>query len=67
VLRNTDMTGLAQVQAARTSAAPDDKNAPRDDIHEGTDVRGQRVLSANAPVPPLRWMVFAELPVEEAK
>jgi signal transduction histidine kinase/DNA-binding response OmpR family regulator len=66
VLRNTDMSNLAQVQAAREGAAPADVNAPRNEIQEATDVRGARVLTAYAPVPPLRWMVFVELPIDEA-
>ncbi|MCC6776888.1 MAG: response regulator [Hyphomicrobiales bacterium] len=66
VLRNTDMTHLPQVRAARAGAVPVDVNAPRGEIQEATDVRGQRVLTAYAPVLPLRWMVFVELPIDEA-
>src|SRR5262245_43803594 len=67
VLRNTDMSSLAQVQVAR-AAQPNasDPEAPRDEIQEATDVRGGRVLTAYATVPSLRWTVFVELPIDEA-
>jgi signal transduction histidine kinase len=58
VLRNTDMTRLAQVAAARSGQA--------DLVQEGEDLHGGKVLSAFAPVSPLGWQVFVELPVEEA-
>jgi signal transduction histidine kinase len=58
VLRNTDMTKLAQIEAARTASTAL--------VQEGQDIHGHRVLSAYAPVPPLGWLVFVELPVEEA-
>ena len=58
VLGNTDMTKLAQVQAARTGGA--------EPVQEGQDIHGHKVLSAFAPVSPLGWLVFVELPVEEA-
>jgi signal transduction histidine kinase len=62
VLRNTDMTKLAQVKAARQSAAGD---VP-DTIQTATDIQGREVLTAFAPVDPLGWTVFVELPVDEA-
>jgi hypothetical protein len=58
VLRNTDMTKLAQVQAARTAGI--------EPVQEGQDLQGHKVLSAYAQVSPLGWLVFVELPVEEA-
>jgi signal transduction histidine kinase len=60
VLRNTDLSQLAQVQAARAPPL----NAPEESI--ATDVQGRRVLTAHAAVEPLGWLVFAELPMEEA-
>jgi hypothetical protein len=54
---NTDMTQLAQVRAARTDGAGG----------EAKDIHGRDVLSAYAPVTPLGWLVFAEMPIEEAK
>jgi signal transduction histidine kinase len=62
VLRNTDMTGLAQVKAARAASG----SAPTESVQIGKDLRGREVLTAYAPVAPLGWLVFAELPVDEA-
>ena len=62
VLRNTDMTKLAQVQAAQRS----EKGGPAEEIETATDIQGRKVLTAFAPVAPLGWTVFVELPVEEA-
>jgi len=62
VLRNTDMSRLAQVQAARTEGS-----APRSEQPlETDDIEGRRVLSVHAPIEPLGWLVFVELPVDEA-
>src|SRR5438874_5669545 len=58
VLRNTDMTRLAQVAAAR--------GADTGPVQTAKDVRGHQVLTAFAPVAPLGWLMFVELPVEEA-
>ena len=62
VLRNTDMTRLAQVKAAQRQEA----GVAADDIETATDIQGRRVLTAFAPVAPLGWTVFVELPVDEA-
>jgi signal transduction histidine kinase len=62
VLRNTDMSQLAQVQAARTGAT----GLAPDDVQVAHDLRGRAVLTAYAPVPPLNWLVFVELPRAEA-
>ena len=62
VLRNTDMTRLAQVQAAQRGAT----GASAEEIQTATDVQGRQVLTAFAPVAPLGWTVFVELPVDEA-
>ncbi|HEX8168525.1 MAG TPA: GAF domain-containing protein, partial [Beijerinckiaceae bacterium] len=59
VLRNTDMSGLPQVQAASNAAEGDE-------LQEARDTQGRKVLTAHARVAPLRWFVFVELPVEEA-
>jgi signal transduction histidine kinase len=61
VLRNTDMSRLAQVQAARAGASGEPQ-----DVQEALDLRGRTVLTAYAPVPPLNWLVFVELPRAEA-
>ena len=62
VLRKTDMTRLAQVQAARRNETGVDGG----DIQATTDIQGRQVLTAYAPVVPLGWTVFVELPVDEA-
>jgi signal transduction histidine kinase len=58
VLRNTDMSKLAQVQAARAGMT--------DPTSEAMNIQGQQVLTASAPIAPLGWTMFVELPVEEA-
>ena len=59
VLRNTDMSQLAQVRAARG-------NGPADHVLQATDIQGHEVLTAYAAVSPLGWLVFVETPIEEA-
>jgi GAF domain-containing protein len=59
VLRNTDMTKLAQVKSARAGSASGE-------VQEAVDITGHRVLTAYAPVNPLGWFVFVETPIEEA-
>ena len=61
VLRNTDMSKLAQVQAAM-SGNPD----AVDPLQGALNIQGQKVLTASAPIAPLGWTMFVELPVEEA-
>lgn len=62
VLRNTDLSRLAQVQTARALQSP--QSSGRSSVAVG--LNGREVLSAYAPVTPLGWLVFAEMPVEEA-
>jgi len=62
VLRNTDMTRLTQVKAARAA----ETGAQVEPVQDATDIRGRAVLTAYAPVAPLGWLVFVELPAEEA-
>jgi signal transduction histidine kinase len=59
VLRNTDMSKLAQVQAARAGGSGQD-------VQEADDLGGHKVLTAYARVHPLGWYVFVETPIEEA-
>ena len=59
VLRNTDLSGLPQVQAASNATEGDE-------LQEARDTQGRKVLTAHARVAQLRWFVFVELPVEEA-
>jgi signal transduction histidine kinase len=62
VLRNTDLSGLAQVQAA---LAIDGATQP-DPVQVANDIHGRGVLTTYASIPLLGWLVFIELPVEEA-
>ena len=62
VLRNTDLTSLAQVKAALAGSA----GTSPEEAQEARDLRGHRVLSAHAKVEPLGWNIFVELPLEEA-
>jgi len=59
VLRNTDMSRLAQVRSAR-------KGSSTEDVREAVDIGGREVLTAYAPVNPLGWFVFVETPIQEA-
>ena len=59
VLRNTDMSKLAQVRSARSAGSGEA-------VQEAEDITGNRVLTAYAQVTPLGWLVFVETPVAEA-
>src|SRR5947208_9198589 len=61
VLRNTDMSALTQVRAALLGGS-----AAFDALSEARNLQGQKVLTASAPIAPLHWTMFVELPVEEA-
>ena len=62
VLRNTDLSRLAQVQAARAAGAGHEN----EQLQVSDDIQGRRVLTAYAHVAPLGWLMFVELPVAEA-
>ena len=62
VLRNTDMSKLVQVQAAQAGTA----NTDPESLQGARNIQGQEVLTASAPIAPLGWTMFVELPVEEA-
>jgi signal transduction histidine kinase len=62
VLRNVDLSNFAQFKAARQS----NNGAAPDQLQEAEDIRHRRVLTAFAHVVPLGWLVFVELPLEEA-
>src|SRR6266704_1712618 len=68
VLRNTDMSKLAQVRAARASASggAGTGDNPSETMQEAQNIEGRKVLTAYAPVAPLGWLMFVELPAEEA-
>jgi hypothetical protein len=60
VLAKTDMSNLAQVQAAHAAGdGPTQAQAAR-------DIDGRDVLCVSAGLPPLGWHVFVELPLAEA-
>jgi signal transduction histidine kinase len=61
VLRNIDLSNLAQVRAARATDP-----TPPDPMQVAKDIEGRRVLTAYAPIAPLDWLVFVELPLDEA-
>jgi signal transduction histidine kinase len=62
VLRNTDMSRLAQVRSARAAIADNSG----EQVQEAQDIAGQKVLTAHALVARLGWLVFVETPIEEA-
>jgi signal transduction histidine kinase len=62
VLRNTDLSTLPQVRSARVGARSMDAS-PMD---VSFNVYGERVLTAYARADPLNWLVFVELPEQEA-
>jgi signal transduction histidine kinase len=61
VLRNTDLSTLAQVMAARRAIS-----APSLVEGDVKDLQGEQVLAVYSPVASLGWLVFVELPVVEA-
>jgi signal transduction histidine kinase len=63
VLRNTDLSHLPQVKAALTQP-PDAKLRPSASV--AVDPAGQGMLSSYAPIDRLGWLVFVDLPLNEA-
>src|SRR5437868_3684182 len=59
VLRNTDMSKLPQVRMAEANGG----QIP-EALDEAKNIHGQEVLTASAPMMPLRWTMFVELPLE---
>ncbi len=60
VLRRIDMSRLAHVRAALAAAS----NLTLESVTQ--DMQGQNVLTASAPIAPLNWHVFVEVPAAEA-
>ena len=60
VLRNTDMSKLEQVQAAKSGGGAEAL------LQGAKNIEGKDVLTASAPIAPLGWTMFVELPVDEA-
>src|SRR5271155_777735 len=63
VLRNTDMSKLAQVKSARAAAGT---GVSGQQVQEAEDISGHKVLTAYAKVAHLGWTVYVETPIEEA-
>jgi signal transduction histidine kinase len=59
VLRNTDVSALEQFQAARAGL-------PLDSLRGVRGIQGKHMLTAFAPIAPLGWYMFVELPLDEA-
>ncbi len=64
VLQKTDLSGLAQVQAARAGAPA--AGGLREEAAIARDLAGRQVLTASATIAPLGWLVFVDLPRAEA-
>ncbi len=64
VLQKKDLSSLPQVQSART--APPIPGQGQEEAAIARDLQGRQVLTASAPIAPLGWMVFVELPRGEA-
>jgi signal transduction histidine kinase len=62
VLRKIDMSGFPQVRMARAAESTGLPQRPLD----GVDLNGREMLSAYAKVAPTGWLVFTELPNNEA-
>jgi HAMP domain-containing protein len=62
VLRGTNVSSLAQVQAARAASA----GKSLEPVQIAQNLEGRRVLTAYAEIAPLDWLVFVELPRAEA-
>ncbi|MBI4635314.1 MAG: GAF domain-containing protein, partial [Candidatus Rokubacteria bacterium] len=64
VLQKTDLSRLPQIQAARAAAGASGEGA--EDATVVDDFQGRKVLTAWAMIAPLGWLVFVDLPLEEA-
>ena len=62
VLRKSDLSALAQVQAAR-EARPDESHGP---VTVARNLAGDEVLTAHSSIALLGWHVFVEQPIGEA-
>ncbi len=64
VLKKTSLASLPQVQEAMTG--PPKPGEARDQTTIARNLQGQQVLTANAAITPLGWLVFVEQPLAEA-
>jgi signal transduction histidine kinase len=62
VLRGVDLSDMAQVRAARAAAA----GISPEPLQVAQGLQGGQVLTAYAEIAPLGWLVFVELPRQEA-
>ncbi len=62
VLSNMDLSHLAQVRAALANAS----GGSEPSLQTAKDIHGRQVLTVHARVPSLDWLVFVELPTDEA-
>jgi signal transduction histidine kinase len=62
VQQRTDVSRLPQVQAARAALA----GRPGDPEEQARDLRGREVLTSYAAIQPLGWLVFVDMPMDEA-
>src|SRR5262249_18315228 len=62
VLQNTDVSRLAQVQKAR-AAITGGVSVPE---QVARNLQGREVLTSYAEIAPLGWLIFVELPLDEA-
>src|SRR5205807_10578801 len=51
---------------AQSPPAPRIENVNNDSLQGALNIQGQEVLTASAPIAPLGWTMFVELPVKEA-
>jgi signal transduction histidine kinase len=64
VLQKTDLAALPQVR--KGSATPAGSGDAPTEALVGRDLHGHEVLSAYAPIAPLGWLVFVDVPITEA-
>ncbi len=63
VLQKTDLSSLPYFRAAATAKAP---GGEAETATIARDLQGHQVLTAYAPIAPLGWLVFVDLPLGEA-
>lgn len=64
VLQKTDLSSLAHIQRARAGSLKSGET--QDEVTIARDIAGRQVLTASAPITPLGWLVFVDLPLGEA-
>jgi signal transduction histidine kinase len=64
VLQKTDVSDLPQVEAIRAHLSGEEGGSAEAIL--GRSLQGKEVLSASATIDPLGWLVFVDLPIDEA-